>query len=338
MSFQQWYVKVASSTEGPLSTELVLEKLTNGQLPFSALVCRAGAYSWLPLSTVPPFSKSTAPSSMPAPSERGGESREVEAAYRTVLDPVGLERAVVHLARSVAAAGAAADSVSVHDHASAERREAPVSAAPVLALSADGVLGGDAMAEVRAALAEMDDDTPADAPGDYAVLRQNEGRPTPVGPWFASRQPPEGPSAPEKAGTCLDWGQKFCEYFEVDERPMLPDEALLLGSLETVSVGVLAQPEALWNLALCLSFGSDTLARVAARAVCRIVGASSDPEPLDWMVRVLLSRGFLPSGIPLQAGQRGLSVLQQVCPQDLRSQLEQMLAGPDCSDRPQMFT
>ena len=106
----------------------------------------------------------------------------------------------------------------------------------------------------------------------------------------------------------------------------LPDQRVLLRSLQLASLDVLVQPEAMWNLAVCLALGSDALAMAAAHVFFRIMMAYPSRDRLDWMARVLLSRGFLPSGIPLPAGERAVRLLQASCPPELRSPLSEALA------------
>lgn len=156
---------------------------------------------------------------------------------------------------------------------------------------------------------------------DSSHFGRNGSRPQP--------HPAEGSveSETERSAAVFDWSQQFCGYFEVGESFELPDQTVLVRSLAVASLDVLVQPEAMWNLAVCLALGSDTLARAAAEAFFRIMMAYPDRDRLDWMARVLLSRGFLPSGIPLAAGERAVRLLEAHCPAEFRLPLSEVLAG-----------
>ena len=78
----------------------------------------------------------------------------------------------------------------------------------------------------------------------------------------------------------------------------------------------------MWNTALCVAFGSDQLAHAAAHAFFNAVATYGAANCLGWMPRTLLSKGFMPSGIPQQAGVRGLRVLRDRCPEELRVTFE----------------
>ena len=79
------------------------------------------------------------------------------------------------------------------------------------------------------------------------------------------------------------------------------------------------------NLALCLAFGSNAVASVAADVFFDVVMAHQLHDRIEWMARTLLSRGFMPSGIPHPAGNMGIGRLRQACPPELLMQLESQL-------------
>ena len=83
----------------------------------------------------------------------------------------------------------------------------------------------------------------------------------------------------------------------------------------------------MWNLALCLAFGTDAVANAAAAVFFDVVTAHDLQDRVEWMSRTLLSRGFMPSGIPHEAGYRGLAHLQNVCPPGLQHNLEREIAS-----------
>ena len=101
----------------------------------------------------------------------------------------------------------------------------------------------------------------------------------------------------------------------------MPDETLLIGSLPTTPASVLAQEEAMWNVALCVSFGSRALADAVATRFFDVVLELGGSSKVEWMVLTLLSRGFMPSGIPKDAGQNGFAALLRQCPDELQDYL-----------------
>ncbi len=129
----------------------------------------------------------------------------------------------------------------------------------------------------------------------------------------------------EPEAATIDWNHGFSEYFLVDANITLPDEQLLLRSLSTTPHETFLHDEPMWNLALCLAFGSNAVASVAADVFFDVVAANAQHERIEWMARTLLSRGFMPSGIPHAAGNLGIGRLRQACPDELRMQLESQL-------------
>ncbi len=121
----------------------------------------------------------------------------------------------------------------------------------------------------------------------------------------------------------IDWSQRFQSYFLVGERVALPNEEVLLESLERTRPDMLRHDEGLWNLALCLAFGSEKVANAAAEVFFARVAPEGDPERLAWICRTLLSTGFMPSGIPRPEGNRGVRALRALCPEELVFAIEQ---------------
>jgi len=120
----------------------------------------------------------------------------------------------------------------------------------------------------------------------------------------------------------IDWSQPFVEQLDVPRGCTLPEDSALLASLAHVSTTILAEEDAMWNLALCISFGSMAVATIAADRFYETVVDEHAEERLAWITRVLLSKGFMPSGIPPENGLRGIRVLRDNCPDDLRVTLE----------------
>jgi hypothetical protein len=120
----------------------------------------------------------------------------------------------------------------------------------------------------------------------------------------------------------INWLVRFQSYFLVGTEVELPDEAQLLRSLRETPHHVFLHDEALWNLALCLAFGSDDVARSSAAAFFDAVSTAHRDERIEWICRTLLSKGFMPSGIPRCDGMRGIDMLRMACPLELKHVLE----------------
>ncbi len=118
-----------------------------------------------------------------------------------------------------------------------------------------------------------------------------------------------------------NWAQPIAPYFQPLESVELPNESLLIGSLPTTPASMLVQEEAMWNVALCLSFGSKAVAEAVAKRFFEVVSEIGSPAKVEWMVLTLLSRGFMPSGIPKDAGQNGFATLLRVCPDQYQDHL-----------------
>jgi hypothetical protein len=112
----------------------------------------------------------------------------------------------------------------------------------------------------------------------------------------------------------VDWSHRFQSYFLVGEEVALPEEEALLASLKAIPRDTFQHDEALWNLALCMAFGSDTLGEAAARTFYDVVLAHGSLDRLEWMSRTLLGSGFMPSGIPTDAARVAYRRLQSLCP------------------------
>lgn len=127
----------------------------------------------------------------------------------------------------------------------------------------------------------------------------------------------------------IDWKERFQSYFLVGQDVKLPEETLLLASLRETPRTIFLHDEALWNLALCLAFGSDAVAEESAVTFFDALtpGEANAGERVQWICRTLLSKGFMPSGIPRLEGLRGIDVLRQICPIDLQELLERESAS-----------
>jgi hypothetical protein len=341
----QWYVAVDNRTVGPVTTELIIRGLENGKVPPDAMVCAVGSQSWAWVSAVEPFVATVRRSFPPPPPtppavkypphrpedyeeetlvrrdrERGAvraRDRDEEAPGEPTKDRVpslyGLD---------VAFAKAAAAAPRPPARAPIPSRPPPLQSPPPrvpppppspkaspLRPSAPPIPPPPPPAPVSAASAhratETDDEDGVDIPIDVFDDLSSGGSKTPV----------------------LDWTQPFVEQLEVARGVRLPSDALLLDSLRATSRRKLAEEDAMWNLCLCVAMGSDQVARAAAEAFFDAVRDGDAAERLAWITRVLLSKGFMPSGIPQEAGLRGLRVLRETCPAELRVELERAVLG-----------
>jgi hypothetical protein len=117
----------------------------------------------------------------------------------------------------------------------------------------------------------------------------------------------------------IDWSRRFHGEFLIDDTVELPDELALLESLSAASPETFRDDDAMWNLALCLIFGSDAVGHAAAGAFFDAV--QGDRDRVAWMRRTLLDRGFVLVGVPASAGRRALERLSRVCPPSFAPEL-----------------
>ncbi|MBN2193002.1 MAG: DUF4339 domain-containing protein [Polyangiaceae bacterium] len=328
MDSTQWYVAVDGQTVGPVSTELLRRGLRNGKVPTSALVCAIGDGEWQAVTAISPFDR-----------EVFGRDRTPSARSTPPVDPFASARAV----------GPRRDNGG---HAPVAHRRADVRSG---AMAPFGVAHeephADALAGENLPSFGLDlpvGPTPAPSAPQPTPIRPAPGSLPP--PTAAQLRPPPPPSpapqglSPTTVGDersslpdvdvtfdtfddetkprFFNWQQRIVEYFHDVSSLNLPDEDLLIGSLPTTPKAVLMQQDSMWNLALCVAFGSERLADAAARAFFAAQQDQPAIEGIDWMARTLLSRGFIPSGIPTSAGEHAISVLRRHCPAELRVTLE----------------
>jgi hypothetical protein len=326
----QWYVAVENRTVGPVTTELILRGLANGKVPPDAMVCPVGSQSWAWVSTVEPFVE-TVRRSYPPPAPEVRHPRPTAADYE--------EETLVRKERPRAAARSSADD----DGASAPGKDRTPSL-----YGLDVAFAKAAAAAPRLPISAPPPATPSrpPLPPPPAPARTSTRPPPPP-----ALPPPPAPPAPVQArqalpssdtedgidipvdvfddlssggsqSPVLDWTQPFVEGLEVTAGLRLPADTLLLESLRATPRGKLLEEAAMWNLCLCVAMGSDSVARSAAEAFFETVGSANAVERLAWIARVLLSKGFMPSGIPQESGLRGLRLLRDLCPAELRVELE----------------
>jgi hypothetical protein len=320
----QWYVAVRDRTVGPVTTKLLIRGLENGKVPPHALVCPVGAAKWDSVATVQPFVDTVRRSfppparSQPQPPPSADDYEDEETLVRQSLTGAARRHPDETAAEPTAGAAAADPVPSLYGMDVAFAKAA--AAAPHLAGHAAGStrLGhpatpvGPAPATQPAVAPLVQEpgaatDSPADFPG------EESGMDIPVEVDGDFEEPPTEQ---------LDWNEPFVEQTEVAQGVTLPAQQVLLQSLAATGPAVLAAETPMWNLALCVAFGAEGVATAAAQAFFDTVATQGTPKRLAWIARVLLSRGFLPSGIPQEAGLRGVRVLRDNCPPELRVQFE----------------
>jgi hypothetical protein len=298
----QWYVTIEGNAVGPVSTDLVVRGIKHKKIATTAFVCIVGASEWQSLTDIAEFhdALSDGDPSKIAPPRNG---------HQQPLNGVALPSVSTPEDRIVAGRLPLKDA---DDDDESETTASFSSRRP----------------HQMIAQADEGTSTPVDAPldnhkheaeprnGNHAELKL-EGRPP-----FPSIDLDIDVTVDDTHEADIDWGHGFAAYFLVDSDVTLPDEHRLLRSLSSVSRDKLLHDEAMWNLALCLAYGSDAVANAAAEAFFEVVTAHELIDRIEWMSRTLLSRGFMPSGIPHAAGYRGLSHLQTLCPPELQPQLE----------------
>lgn len=345
MDSTQWYVAVGGRTVGPVTTELLRRGLQNGKVPTSALVCPLGEAEWRAVMGVAPFSHEIFGAPAPQP-----------ATPPPPVDPFASARAVAPR-RSNGGSSPLSSPSGLTLPEGAELRSAPLPAFDLTAPEttseaevASTTSTTDVDAAALPAFGEDEDEAAIATPvaDDAAIAMPPPAPPLPFpstdAPAPAGEVPtdPMTPTAPENATEAdlpdvdvvfdtfddetrprfFDWRQRIVDYFHDVSTLNLPDEALLIGSLPVTSATVLMQEDAMWNLALCLAFGSDALADAVAVAFFAAHQERPEVDGIAWITRTLLSRGFMPSGIPAEAGERGLAALRKRCPSDLRASLE----------------
>ncbi len=298
----QWYVTIEGNAVGPVSTDLVIRGIKHRRIATNAYVCVVGASEWQSLTDVAEFYQALA---------EGGQ-------LDVAVPPNGHHYDWHGYSSPEAAAPDAASSAlgNADDDSELETTAAYTSQRPE-----------ELEAAARQALEPRDatdaaSDTHVDEPrnGKHAVALL-EGR-------------PKVPSMDLDIDVTVDdvhepvnWNRGFSAYFLVGSDVTLPDEHALLRSLSTEPQETFLHDEAMWNVALCLAFGSDTVAGAVAKVFFDVVTAHDLHDRIEWMSRTLLSRGFMPSGIPHAAGYRGLAQLQRVCPEGLLPKLESEMAS-----------
>jgi hypothetical protein len=342
----QWYVTIAGNAVGPVSTDLVLRGIKHKKIATEAYVCVVGASEWQALTDVPEFHGAlrengllpsdgieSHPANNNESSSQQGARWSAPMASGEVLRNVEEEEETETTSQFPTSRASYAEAELVqtpyvaqgNNEHSEVTHVARLSSRPPAASEDSSRAEATALPE-RSTASAIDTDAPSHEP-----LAASEPLNDARSPELPVREPAASidididlnMDEPEAPG--IDWNHGFAEYFLVNADVTLPDDQLLLRSLATTPHETFIHDEPMWNLALCLAFGSNAVASVAADVFFDVVTAHALPDRLEWMARTLLSRGFMPSGIPHPAGNRGIGRLRQACPEEIRLQLESQL-------------
>ena len=350
---QQWYVTIAGNAVGPVSTDLVLRGIKHRKIATEAYVCVVGAQEWQALADVPEFHGALKENGL-LPEIGRDPSSQTEGAIS--LASIAAAQAQANQTSVATQSSDVTDATpeSLTDAVEDDESEltAPFSSrgvenAPPLAAQA----AADAVEETTALLPSR----PAPQVAIYEAASPASGATPATAKTAAASESPANeprngkhvqvaflshPPMPsidievdiamddhEHPAPEIDWNRGFADYFLVNSNVTLPDDQLLLRSLTKTPHETFLHDEAMWNLALCLAFGSNAVASVAADVFFDVVTAHGQYERIEWVARTLLSRGFMPSGIPHANGNQAIGRLRQACPDELRVRLESQIGA-----------
>jgi len=361
---KQWYIAVGERSLGPLSTDLVTRGIRSGKVPTTAWVCQVGDSSWSAISSFGEFHDAL--NFVLGESTAANEAADGLGAAETAYDAEPPEDETSQVEPRNAISGFAASSTNTSSEATPE---APVeeeetgqrALLPYERPEMDAAVDGgfeptqpsyatgysspsvDHSALGPAEVAAQTYDNPF-----AAVFGADVSEPSQHNSYSdISEQRPVEHAAVQGAAhdddlgiditfdedhaNAIDWMERFQSYFLVGAQVELPDEQKLLQSLYETPRSTFLHDEALWNLALCLAFGTDAVAAAGAAAFYGALrldsGAAHAQERIEWIGRTLLSKGFMPSGIPRLDGMRGIDVLREACPPELQAILEREAAS-----------
>jgi hypothetical protein len=311
---KQWYVAVGERSLGPLPTNLVTRGIRSGKVPSTAWVCQVGDSGWSALSSFIEFQEALER----ATSAEFGSAPVSDVAQRAHL-PYELDGDSSRTNHGDAETGPS----EVFPGAYASGSESRASQGSFSDVSGQREVDPALRREVALAFEQQQslasEPTPTRAGGDVQLAAHPGGEDDALGIdiTFDEHEP------------AVDWNVRFHSYFLVGSDVELPEEEQLLKSLHAAPKSTFLHDEALWNLALCLAFGSDVVASETASTFFRSVAIASEHtvERLEWMCRTLLSKGFMPSGIPRVEGNRGIDVLRQHCPAELVALFERQVSA-----------
>lgn len=355
---KHWYLAVGDRSIGPLTTGLVARGIESGKVPLTAWICPVGANSWSALSSLGEFQDvvdRVMAAGVPANQQSRDSGSSFHHSAQSSASPVGTPTGVDaspagnEPASVSAAAGELAsdmvDGPADEDELTGRRvvlpYEQPESQGPP---SFDEVGESDFLSSADSRLL-AESARAEELPNFAEESGQREVLPNPsAGGWSLDAPPPEqfdeartAARAAARAShddlgiditfdedheNAIDWKERFQSYFLVGTEVELPEEDRLLQSLLETPRATFLHDEALWNLSLCLAFGSDVVAATSARTFFEAVGSEHASERIEWICRTLLSKGFMPSGIPRSEGMRGIDILRSACPAAFSEVLE----------------
>jgi hypothetical protein len=308
MLSNDWYVAVEDRTVGPVSTEMLIRGIERGKVPVEAFVCPVGDSEWRTLEDVEVL-RETVRRSQPPPARAFEAEPELKTLPRASDVQVRGTRDSMGSLPTLPNATGSREADSLERHSRERIASSPWS----------GSAGQDI------AVAQPKWSQPDIAETGERVLHMpaasREGRGSFPSLLDLDITLDDAAHAAGGDASKLDLHEPFVAWLAPLENVALPPEEALLASLEGAAHATLVQHDVLWNLALCLAFGTPRVQELAAR---RFFDAALDHprvERLDALVRTLESRGFMPSGIPHTAGRRALSVLWSACPEELRGTL-----------------
>ncbi|HEY5960662.1 MAG TPA: hypothetical protein VIV60_29110 [Polyangiaceae bacterium] len=355
---KHWYLAVGDRSIGPLTTALVTRGIESGKVPLTAWICQVGADAWSALSSFGEFqdvvdrvlsadvpanqqgsaeyAQDVAPGSNPPVSSRAFEttaSSSVGQTHGQELSPQ-LPYEVSEQAALPSFADELGDDEAPDEVADGE-----------LITSASLPLAMEEEPAAREELPSVDEQSgPREVPHDLRPTSESDSA-TNSSDFDAYAADASGFDAygaaaaesiehelndelgiditfEEDDPNSIDWNERFQSYFLVGTDVELPEETKLLQSLHETPRATFLHDEALWNLSLCLAFGSDEVAAKSARTFFEAIASDQASERIEWICRTLLSKGFMPSGIPRVEGKRGIEFLRTTCPIDLLEALE----------------
>jgi hypothetical protein len=315
---KQWYLAVGERSLGPISTDLVARGIRSGKVPVTAWVCQVGAETWSALSSFSEFHEVVEAVSGPsgvigvvAPVQGAHAVEAEDGAGQRELLPYEQQANQIDPQQNASLASVAEDKPLAHS----SETEAQESGHNVFS----SVFGD---SDQERASANSYSDISGQREIDPAIRKEAA----------AAIAEPSGVddlgidiTFDEEHGS-IDWNERFQSYFLVGSDVQLPEEEKLLRSLHETPKSTFVHDEALWNLALCLAFGSEAVADASAfkfyESLDVDIEAKRASERVEWICRTLLSKGFMPSGIPRMEGNRGVDVLRRACPDRLRAVLD----------------
>jgi hypothetical protein len=331
---KHWYLAVGDRSIGPLTTELVAKGIQSGKVPLTAWICQVGASSWSALSSFGEFQDivdRVLAAEVPANQQSAGRPEPGAS--------VSSESSTSRGTRGERLASESAETASTtdEDEATGKRGTLPYeqtepdetcvndaeNGQPDFVTSAPSVLPVDVSGSgvARHELSSISEGSgPREALpelGGNVGEAVGEAHAATIGAFDAHDDLGIDITFDEESDRAVDWNERFQSYFLVGTEVELPEEERLLQSLSETPRSTFLHDEALWNLSLCLAFGSERVAATSAKTFFDAVGVEHGPERIEWICRTLLSKGFMPSGIPRSDGMRGVELLREACPVEL---------------------